>query len=418
MLSFEGPDPYSKAGGLGVRVSELGTSLAEEGFPFNLLFVGDPHLPGVERQHNGRLTLYRWCQWISEYHPAGVYQGEEDKLRDYTDSAPPFIVEEIVRPAASCGRLVVVMAEEWQTAAAICHLHDLLVDANLRDQVVLLWNANNMMGFDRIDWTSLSASATVTTVSRFMKQLMWSYGVNPLVIPNGIPRRFLSPVDQRPQEELRSQLEADTMLLKVARWDPDKRWRSTVETVARLKQRGDHPVLVARGGMEAHGSEVLDHARALGLTVRNVHVQERGVDDYVRALADAGPADILNVTSPISHDTLRVLYQCSDAVLANSGREPFGLVGLETMAAGGAAFTGHTGEDYARHLENAVVLETDDPDEAAWYITYLAEHPDDNQRIRQSARETAFRYSWERIVQNLMGKVQLTAAHHDSVPTA
>ena len=42
MLSFEGPDPYAKAGGLGVRVSELGTSLAEEGYPFNLLFVGDP----------------------------------------------------------------------------------------------------------------------------------------------------------------------------------------------------------------------------------------------------------------------------------------------------------------------------------------------------------------------------------------
>jgi hypothetical protein len=37
----------------------------------------------------------------------------------------------------------------------------------------------------------------------------------------------------------------------------------------------------------------------------------------------------------------------ADAVFANSGHEPFGLVGLETMAAGGVACTGCSGEDYA-----------------------------------------------------------------------
>jgi len=31
------------------------------------------------------------------------------------------------------------------------------------------------------------------------------------------------------------------------------------------------------------------------------------------------------------------LYAAADAVLANSGKEPFGLVGLEVMAAGGIA---------------------------------------------------------------------------------
>jgi hypothetical protein len=53
--------------------------------------------------------------------------------------------------------------------------------------------------------------------------------------------------------------------------------------------------------------------------------------------------------------SMPMVFVCADGVLANSGREPFGLVGLETMAAGGTAFTGNTGEEYAQHMDNAVV---------------------------------------------------------------
>ena len=60
-------------------------------------------------------------------------------------------------------------------------------------------------------------------------------------------------------------------------------------------------------------------------------------------------------------ESCRVLFRGSAAVLANSGREPFGLVGLETMAAGGVACTGCTGEDYVVPGQNALVLETTDP---------------------------------------------------------
>ena len=42
ILSFEGPDVYSQAGGLGVRVKELSRALAERGFETHLFFVGDP----------------------------------------------------------------------------------------------------------------------------------------------------------------------------------------------------------------------------------------------------------------------------------------------------------------------------------------------------------------------------------------
>ena len=109
LLSFEGPDRYSLAGGLGVRVTELANSLAEQGYYTHLFFVGDPFSIGEETRQGGRLILHRWCQWISQHHPDGVYQGEECKLNDFNNSLPPFLVHHIVRPAAAEGKVVVII---------------------------------------------------------------------------------------------------------------------------------------------------------------------------------------------------------------------------------------------------------------------------------------------------------------------
>jgi hypothetical protein len=48
ILSFEGPDVYSQAGGLGVRVKGLSRTLAQLGYQAYLYFCGDPDLPGEE----------------------------------------------------------------------------------------------------------------------------------------------------------------------------------------------------------------------------------------------------------------------------------------------------------------------------------------------------------------------------------
>jgi hypothetical protein len=193
LVSFEGPDRYSLAGGLGVRVAELSRTLAAAGHRTHVLFVGDPAWPAVEVTDGGRLVLHRWCQWLSKYYPGGVYEGEETKLSNFNESAPPFIVDGLVRPALTAGQRVVVLGEEWQTAEVMCRVSDLLHDAGLRSRVLLLWNANNTMGFARINWGRLDYVTTITTVSRYMKHLMWACGVNPLVIPNGIPRHWLDP---------------------------------------------------------------------------------------------------------------------------------------------------------------------------------------------------------------------------------
>src|SRR2546430_1011802 len=71
--------------------------------------------------------------------------------------------------------------------------------------------------------------------------------------------------------------------------------------------------------------------------------------------------DVVSLRSPLDPESRRVLLHGSAAVLANSKHEPFGLVGLETMAVGGVACTGCSGEEYAVPGRNALVLETTDP---------------------------------------------------------
>jgi glycosyltransferase involved in cell wall biosynthesis len=411
ILSFEGPDqPYSLAGGLGVRVAELSQSLAAQGYVTHLFYVGDPHLPGREEHEGGRLILYRWCQWISQYHPAGVYEGEEGKLADYNETVPPFVIEHIVRPAAARGKTVAVLAEEWHTADTTCRLSDLLHLFGLRDRVLLLWNANNHFSFHRINWGRLNFVATLTTVSKYMKHIMWGMGLNPLVIPNGIPDRFLLPANAEDVAALREGVAGTPLLFKIGRFDPDKRWMMAVEAAARLKERGYPVKLVVRGGIEPHGSEVLGYAHWRGLRVLDV-TAPRGDDRATLAaiIAAAPVADLLNLKLFISDDLKRVCYGAADAVLANSGHEPFGIVGLEVMGAEGVALVGATGEDYAIAFHNCLVTETDDPEEMIGYLLHLRSHPAMVEEIRREARRTAALFTWPEVIENLLGKLEYLA---------
>jgi glycosyltransferase involved in cell wall biosynthesis len=241
-----------------------------------------------------------------------------------------------------------------------------------------------------------------------MKHIMWGMGLNPLVIPNGIPRNLLQPVDGNKVQDLRQcmGIKGGTLLSKVARWDPDKRWIMAVEAVARLKQKGLKTMLLARGGMEPHGMEVLGRARELGLTVSEAKTDDRNLDSYFHALHDSCEADVVDVKFHLPQDFLRIIYRASDAVLANSGHEPFGIVGLEAMAAGGIAFTGSTGEDYAIPYRNAFVLETSDPREIEGYLMYLREYPEEGTRIRGEAQRAAAYFTWEEAADNLISKLE------------
>ncbi|BAS27603.1 glycosyltransferase family 4 protein [Limnochorda pilosa] len=410
-LSFEGPDPYARAGGLGTRVMGLDDALAAAGVPVHLLFVGDPDAPAQEsRGPQGNLHLYRWCQWISAHHRNGVYAGEEVKVADYSRTVPEFVVERLVRPALAEDKLPVILAEDWQTAEALCNLSDLLHERGMRRSSILVWNANNTMGFERINWGRLGYVAHLATVSHYMKHQMWQMGFNPVVIGNGIEPAWLDAPDPGGVSALREAvlLSGHTdLFVKVARWDPDKRWEMAIQAMAQLRREGRRPTLVVRGGLEPYGGQVRNLAESLGMRWRRVatfeplarHPEAPWAEDVLRE------SDVLEIDAVLDRDRLRALYAAADGVLANSGMEPFGLVGLEAMASGGIAYTGATGEEYARPFENAVVLETDDPAEIVAYARMLAGEPRLAAAIRRSARETARRFTWPRTVAHLFHRL-------------
>jgi glycosyltransferase involved in cell wall biosynthesis len=406
VLSFEGPDGYARAGGLASRVEGLTTALSGLGFETHLWFVGDPRLPGHEVR--GLLHLHRWCQWISAFHPGGVYDGEEGKHRDYAASLPPHLWDHVLRAHLARGGNAVVLAEEWQTVDALLHLDAKLRGEGARERVSLLWNANNTFGFDRIPWDPLSRAATLTTVSRYMKHLMRDLGVDALAIPNGLaPDAFDAP-DAEGVAELRRRFRDRTVLVKMARFDPDKRWLLAVETVAELKGQGWRPLLVARGGSEPHGAEVLGAARAAGLRVGERRAARAGVRGLLEALDDLGDVDVVQLHSYVDPEARRTLFRGADVVLANSHHEPFGLVGLEAMAAGGLACTGISGEDYAVPGQNAIVLQTADPREFIGLFGRLRARPGEEDAVRRAGQRTSLGYAWAEVLRrNLLPRLEL-----------
>jgi glycosyltransferase involved in cell wall biosynthesis len=402
LLSFEGPDPYSLVGGLGTRVTELSAALARASINTTLVFVGDPARPAVERP-SPNLEYRRWCQWISAYHPAGVYDGELGKRDDYTASVPPFVAATIVEPAARRGEDVLIVAEDWQTAPCAIALDAVLRARGVRERTILMWNANNTYGFDTIDWRALSHAAQITTVSRYMKSELQTRGVESLVVPNGIPARLLEGPSKKLVRVATKRLRRP-LFVKVARFEEDKRWMQVVEAFATLRARYPEATLVVRGGREPYGEAIFARARELGLGVEALTIDSHEPRDVIAAIAAAaGP--VVNVRSFIPEAALVALYRVADAVLANSGREPFGLVGLEVMAAGGVAVTGSTGEDYAAPFENAIVCDTADPRELFAYLEQLIADPELAAAIREAGAKTAKRYVWERVLETLRRKI-------------
>jgi D-inositol-3-phosphate glycosyltransferase len=399
ILSFEGPDAYARAGGLASRVVGLALSLTEQGFETHLWFIGDPEAPGEELWRG--VHLHRWCQWISRQEPAGVYAGEEWKRHEYATSLPPRLFQLLERRLRQGGEAV-VLAEEWQTADAVLHLDWLLTQSGLRDSVRLFWNANNTFGFDRIDWPRVERAAIVTTVSRYMKHLMAACGIQAVVIPNGLDPTALKTPAGSVVRQLRRRVQGRTLLVKMGRFDPGKCWLDAIAIAADMKRLGWRPLLVARGGPERHGREVLAAARMASLNVVERGLRSPGVRGLLGALSDLDTRDVIHITSHVEPAARRVLFRSADVVLANSSHEPFGLVGLEAMGAGGLACTGSSGEDYAQPGRNALVLETHDPKEFLGLFAQLRRRPTHERRIRAAGRATARHYAWREIVQDVL----------------
>jgi glycosyltransferase involved in cell wall biosynthesis len=80
------------------------------------------------------------------------------------------------------------------------------------------------------------------------------------------------------------------------------------------------------------------------------------------------------------------------------------------MAAGGLAVTGATGEDYADAYRNALVLETDDAIELVTGLNLIQQRPRLAAAMRRRGRVTARAYTWEKVIEQLLLRIEFAAA--------
>ena len=217
-----------------------------------------------------------------------------------------------------------------------------------------------------------------------MKHRMQSLGVNPLVIPNGLSADDLVLPERQDVAGFRSCLRGRTVLSKVARWDPAKGWLLALDTVSAMKRLGWQPLLIARGGTEAYGDEVLAAAAGADLRVVARTLPQPGVRGLLHALERLEGVDVVHLRSPLDLGNRRVLFRGSDA--------------------------GWSGEDYAVPGHNALVLETTDPWELIGLLRELHLHPAQERAIRRAGRMTARHYLWPQILSGiLLSRLRLLA---------
>lgn len=396
LVAFEGPDRYAFVGGLATRMNDLAAALVARGHTVRHLFVGDPTLPHLEEREDGRLVLERWSQWISSYHPKDVYDGEEGKYLDFSRTVPPRLAE-VVADNDARGERTVLLFEDWQTAAAAIGTATLLASRDLRAPV--FWNANNTYGFGRVDFPLLQRLVSITTISRYMRMELAKVDVEAAILPNGIADRWLKPLAPTDVAALRRSFGERPTFAKVARFDRDKRWLWALDAVAAMRDAGAQPRFIIRGSRSAYAELVWARVRDLGLDLDRVVLPPTAAPKDLAGAIAATTGNVIFLDFFIAERTLRALYGAVDGVLANSEKEPFGLVGLEVMSCGGIAYVGRTGEDYAVPLGNAVVVQSEDPRELLTSYETLRARPELVSAMRADGRATAKRFAWPRILE-------------------
>ena len=394
LVAFEGPDRYSFVGGLATRMNDLAAALVARGHSVRHIFVGDPGEPHVQVSDSG-LVLERWGQWISAHHPKDVYDGEEGKFNDLSRTLPPHLAD-LAAEAERRGERTVMLFEDWQTAQACVGAATLCRARGIH--APMFWNANNTYGFGRVDFPILRRVASITTISRYMRMEMQKIEVEAAILPNGIAERWLRPLPPSDPSTQRKAFGQRPTFVKVARFDRDKRWLWAIDAIAAMRDAGMWPRLIMRGSRSDYADVVGARIRTRGLNVDRLVLPPTATPRDLAAAISKTTGEVVFLDFFIAERTLRALYAAADGVLANSEKEPFGLVGLEVMACGGIAYVGRTGEDYAVPFGNSIVMQSDDPRELIAADSNLRRRPELAAQIRAEGRATAKRFAWPRIL--------------------
>jgi 1,4-alpha-glucan branching enzyme len=119
--------------------------------------------------------------------------------------------------------------------------------------------------------------------------------------------------------------------------------------------------------------------------------------------AELGIADRLSFAGYLPDDALRERYRRAAVTVFPSVYEPFGLVALESMAAGTPVVAFETGgvPEFVDHGEQGLLVPPGDADATAAAVDALLADPDRRARMGEQARRRAEQFDWGVVVDNL-----------------
>lgn len=120
----------------------------------------------------------------------------------------------------------------------------------------------------------------------------------------------------------------------------------------------------------------------------------------LRSLADQlGVGDRVRLLGVVKGDAKASLYRSAMCFVCPSRREPFANVILEALASGLPVVASDVGgnREMIKPGENGLLVPSDSPDAVAAALQALDGRPDLLARLREGARRTAPRYSWEAV---------------------
>ena len=209
------------------------------------------------------------------------------------------------------------------------------------------------------------------------------------IIPPGVDLAMFAPTSSDAQAAVRRMLglESDRPLVVIAgRVQPLKGHELAVRALAELHaMRGWAPVLVIAGEVTPGGLQFATRLRELA--------------------SELGVAGDVRFVGALHRDTLAELFAAASVTLVPSFSETFGLVALESAAAGTPVIAYRAGGLVESVVDgvSGTLLDTRDPRLWATEIALMIENDERRSRIGLSARAHAERFTWAAAAASLLG---------------
>jgi phosphatidyl-myo-inositol alpha-mannosyltransferase len=219
-------------------------------------------------------------------------------------------------------------------------------------------------------WDRLRVRLAVSRAAAEFVELRFS-GELVRVIPNGADVELFAAAKPA------TGLPTGRRILFVNRLDPRKGFRVMVEAFARVVEEVPDALLVVAGD----GAE------------------REAVDDLPQAARER-----VVMLGSVPHEELPPYHAASEVFAAPAvGRESFGIVLVEAMAAGlpvvASDIPGY--REVVRDGVEGILVSPRDPEGLAAALLHLVRDPDVGRRLGQAGRERARRYSWDLVVEEL-----------------